>query len=93
MPSLAPLVPLELHLRHLGGLLGDGKVLHRLGIWIEHRAPPAARDGPDLGVVVLHRGDVVAPGDGDPVLGAFELRLQREEVLVRLQVGIILDDC
>ena len=61
------------------------------GIGIKHRAPPAAGDGPDLGVVVLDRGDVVAPGDGDAVLGAFELRLQREEVLVRLQVGIVLD--
>ena len=90
-PSSASLT-LELHLRHLGGLLGDGEVLHRLRIGIEDRAPPASGDGPDLGVVVLDRGDVVAPGDGDTVLGALELRLQREEVLVRLQVRIVLDD-
>ena len=83
---------LELHLRHLGGFLGDGEVLHRLRIRIEHRAPPAAGDRPDLGIVGLHRGDVVAPRDGDAVLGAFELRLQREEVLVRLEVRIVLGD-
>src|SRR6516162_3507664 len=65
LPSFAS--PLELHLRHLGGLLGDGKILHRLRIRIEDRSPPASWDGPDLGVVVLDRGDVVAPGDGDAV--------------------------
>src|SRR5215471_17796430 len=71
---------LELHLRYLGGLLGDGEILHRLGVGIEDGAPPAARNGPDLGIVALDRGDVVAPGDGDAVLGAFELGLQREEI-------------
>src|SRR4029077_8993973 len=88
--SLVRPFPLELHLRHLGGLLGDGEVLHGLGIGIEHRAPPASGDGSDLGVVGLDRFDVVAPGDGDAVFGAFELRLQRKEILVRLQVRIIL---
>jgi hypothetical protein len=45
-------------------------------------------------------GDVVRRGhlvvalalDGDAVLGSFELRLQFEEVLIRLEVGILLDD-
>ena len=83
---------LELDLRHLGDLLGDGEILHRLRVGIEQSAPPAAGDGPDLGVVVLNRGDVVAPGDGDAVLGALELRLQREKIRVRLQVGIGLAD-
>ena len=49
-----------------------------------------AGEGPQLGVVGAHRLDVVAPRDGDAVLGALELRLQRQEVLVRFQVGIVL---
>ena len=42
-------------------------------------------------VVVPHRLDIVAAGDRDAVFGAFELRLQRQEILVGLQVGIVLD--
>ena len=38
------------------------------------------------------RRDVVPAGDRDAVLGALELRLQGEEVLVRLEVGIVLAD-
>src|SRR3990170_353936 len=53
---------------------------HRLGGGVEHRAPDAAREGGDLGVIDAHRLDVVAPRDRDPVLRAFELRLQRQEV-------------
>ena len=49
-----------------------------------------AREGGELGVVDAHRLDVVAPRDGDAVLGALELRLQGEEVLPRLDVGIAL---
>ena len=45
-----------------------------------------------LGVVDAHRFDVVAPRDRDAVFGAFELRLQRQEVLVGLEVGIVLAD-
>jgi hypothetical protein len=43
------------------------------------------------GVVRLHRLDVVAPRDRDPVLRALQLGLQGQEVLVRLQVRIALD--
>src|SRR5947207_4161539 len=46
----------------------------------------------DVGVVLL-RGFVEAAAlDGDAVLRPFELRLQLEEVLVRFQLGIFLDD-
>jgi hypothetical protein len=36
----------------------------------------------------LHRLVIVAPGDQDRILGAFDLALQRQEVLVGLEVGI-----
>ena len=45
-----------------------------------------------LGVIGPHRFDIVAPRDGDAVLGAFELRLQGEEILIGFQIGIILAD-
>jgi len=38
-----------------------------------------------------HAIDVVAARDRNAIFGAFELRLQREEILVRLQVRIPLD--
>src|SRR5262249_849027 len=81
---------LELHFRHFGRLFRYGEVLHWFGVPIEDRAPPASGNGPKLRVVVLHRGDVITPRNGDTVLSAFELRLQREEVLVRLKVWIFL---
>src|SRR5689334_23767991 len=82
-----PSLKLELHLRRLAHVLGHGEVLHGLSVRIEERAPPAAGNGPDLGVVVLDRLDVVAPCDGDAILRALELRLKRQEILIRLEVG------
>src|SRR5579859_6591056 len=50
----------ELNLgRFLCGLLST-EILHHLLIAVEHGTVPAARDGSELGVVVLHRQDVVA---------------------------------
>src|SRR5262245_64224544 len=80
----------ELHLRHFGRLFRYGEVLHGFGVPIEDRTPPASGNGPKLSVVVLHRGDVITPRNGDTVLSTFELRLKREEVLVRLKVWIFL---
>src|SRR6201988_3537203 len=80
----------ELHLRRLRGTLDRGELRHRLVGTEEGRGPQEAGEGLELGVVDPHRLDVVAPGDGDAVLGALELRLQRQEVLVRLEVGIVL---
>src|SRR4029079_6339100 len=74
------------------GALFDGEILHGLCVRIKYRAPPAAGDRPDLRIIFLHRGDVVLARDGDAVLGAFELRLERQEVLVRLQIRIVLGD-
>src|SRR5665811_1271888 len=62
---------LELHLGVLRRLLRNREVLHRFGVRIEQRTPPTAGDGAKLRVVVLDRGDVVAPGNGDTVLRTF----------------------
>src|SRR5215831_10951440 len=82
--------PSELHLRRPGHVLGDRKRLHGLVAPIERRGPDHAGECAQLRVVLPHRFDVVAPGDRDAVLRAFELRLQRQEVLVRFQIGIAL---
>src|SRR5258706_7382186 len=52
----------------------------------------AVREGFALGVVLHHRIVIGLAGEGDLVLGAGELLLQREHVLVGLQVGILLED-
>src|SRR6516162_3422513 len=82
--------PSELHLRRPGHVFGDRERLHGLVVPVEGGGPNHAGERAQLRVVLPHRFDVVAPGDRDAVLRAFELRLQREEVLVRLQIGIAL---
>src|SRR5262245_4384947 len=82
--------PSELHLRRPGHVFGDRERLHGLVAPVERRGPDDAGECAQLRVVLPHRFDVVAPGDSDAVLRAFELRLQREEVLVRFQIGIAL---
>src|SRR5277367_3983372 len=84
---------LELDLGYLLGLFGDGESLADLHVRVEDRCYPALRDGPKSGVVFLHRENVIAARDGDPILGAFELRLQCEEILIRLEVGVSLSYC
>src|SRR5262245_6711534 len=79
---------LELHLRIALGFLADGEFLHRLAALVERRGPDHARKRAQLGVVGTHRLDVVAARHRDAVLGALELRLQRQEVLVRFEIGI-----
>src|SRR6266540_6875652 len=75
--------PSELHLRRSGHVFGDRKRLHGLVAPVERRGPDHAGKRAQLRVVLSHRFDVVASGDGDAVLRAFELRLQGEEILVR----------
>src|SRR5262249_36059100 len=82
--------PSELHLRRSGHVFGIRERFHGLVAPVERRGPDDAGERTQLRVVLPHRVDVVAPGDGDAVLGALELRLQREEVLVRFQIGIAL---
>src|SRR5687767_4582624 len=77
--------------RHLGRLAAAGRTAEvRLLLEAAHARHQAGRKAAHRGVVCL-RGLVVAPAlDGDAVLRPFELRLQLEEVLVRLQLGIAL---
>ena len=49
-------------------------------------------EGLDRGVVVEHAGVVVLAREADLVLGRRQLLLQLEHVLVRLQLGVVLDD-
>src|SRR5262249_7533834 len=90
--SVCSRAPSELDLRVAPDVLGDREFRHRLAARVERLRPEHARNGAQLGVVDAHRLDVVAPRHRDAVLGAFELRLQGEEVLVRLELGIALAD-
>src|SRR5690606_31283545 len=58
----------------------------RPGVVAEQLRGEVDREAADVGVVVLHRLDVALALDGDPVLGALELRLQLQEVLVGLEL-------
>src|SRR5437764_12493736 len=82
--------PSEPDLRRPLYVFGDGEGLHRLIVTVQHRGPDPARKCAELRVVELHCLDVVAPRHRDPILGAFELGLQRQEILVRLELGIAL---
>ena len=90
--SAALAVGAEVDLRHFHLILGDGEVLERLVGGVPELRPEDRREGAQREVVIAHGVDVVAAGHRDAVLGAFQLRLQGEEVLVGLQVGIVLDD-
>src|SRR6202030_2570070 len=82
----------EVDLWHLLVLLGDGEGLADFHIRVKNRCYPALRDRPKRGVVFLHGENVIATRDCDPILGAFELRLEGEEVLIRFDIGIGLGD-
>ena len=49
-------------------------------------------NGAHRDVVALHRLDVAVARHGDAILGAFDLRLQIAEVLIRLQLRVVLGD-
>src|SRR5215471_3307360 len=83
-------VALEFHLRGRLGVVGGGELRHRLVSAEEGGGPEHARKGLELGIIGANRVDVVAPCDRDPVLGALELRLESQEVLVRLEVRVVL---
>ena len=77
--------------RRLRGLVG-GELGHRLVAAKKRRCPNEARERLQAGVIGPDRLDIIAPRDGDAVLGAFELRLQGEKILIRFQIGIIFAD-
>src|SRR5205809_1213750 len=72
--------------RLLGGRRGRERDLG-LGA-VEDLGADRVREGPDAGVVGLDRRIVVAARGVDTVLRAFQLVLKRQEVRVRLEVGI-----
>ena len=67
--------------------------LERLVAAKEGRRPKQAREGFEAEIIGADGLDIIAPRDGDAVFGAFKLRLQGEEVLVRFQVGIVFRQC
>src|SRR5262245_9953926 len=75
---------LELHLGR--GLAPRRRLEVRLVLEASERRDDAGGEEADPCVVVAHRLVVAAALDGDAILGAFELALQRQEVLVRLEV-------
>src|SRR5688572_14627433 len=81
----------ERHLRRLA-LLGRLGGLQELGgVEAEHPGEEVVRERLALGVVLHHRVVERLARERHLVLGAGELLLQREHVLVRLQVGILLE--
>ena len=69
-------------------LLGNRERLPDLGIRVNPRRDPAPGNRPQFGIVLLHRKYVVAARHRNAILGPFELRLKRQEILIRLEVGI-----
>ena len=81
----------ELHLGRRLGFGRRGEQLHRLRAGMDRLGPDHIGEGPQGGVVVPHGLIVVAAGDGDPVFRPLQLRLQGQEVLVGLELGIGFD--
>src|SRR5215475_8880963 len=80
---------LKLDLRRGGGV---GRRLEvGLGLEAGEARDDAAREEVHLRVVLTHGLVVAPPLHHDAVLGALELALQRQEVLVALQLGVALD--
>src|SRR5919109_4094949 len=78
---------------HFGRRLAAGRRLEeRLGPETHHPGDEARGKRAKPGVVVADRLVVTLALDGDAVFRALELALQREEVLVRLELRIPLDD-
>src|SRR5271166_5773542 len=80
----------EFHGWWLFQIFRHGERLHGLVAAVERRGPQHTGKGLELGVVGAYRLDVVAPRHRNAVLRTFQLRLQREEILVRLQVRVTL---
>src|SRR4029453_12445523 len=80
---------LELHLGD--GLRAGRRLEERFGLIARELRDQRAREEPQARVVLAY-GFVESPAlDRDAILGALELALQGQEVLVRLEVGIFLD--
>ena len=82
----------ELHLRRRLRIVVGGEFRHRLVAAKHCPGPQQAGERLELSVVGPRRLDVVPPRRRDAGLSALKLRLQRQEVLVRLEVGIFFAD-
>ena len=80
----------DLATRALRSAVGGGELSHRLVAGENSLRPEQGREGAQRRIVDQHRVDIVAARHRNAILGAFELRLQRQEVGVGFQVGIIL---
>src|SRR5215831_16442211 len=82
----------EFHLRWRLRTLAGSKLRHRFVVAEQRRSPQQTGERPEGRIVCSHCFDVVAPRHRYAIFSAFELRLQGEEVLVRLEIGIVLAD-
>src|SRR5688572_28657956 len=80
---------LELHFGRRGAL--RRRLEERLGPEARYARDDAARKQTEPRVVLAHRLVVALALDGDTIIRPFELRLERQEVGVRLELGISLD--
>src|SRR5688572_32947659 len=78
----------EGNLRRLALFGRFGRLQQLGGVEAERPGDDAGREGLALDVVFHHRVVVRLAREGDLVLGAGELFLQRQHVLVRLEVGV-----
>ena len=74
----------------LGASWAPGRRLERhLGLGaVEDLGADRVGEGADAGVIALHRLIIVAAGDQDRIFGALDLALQRQEILVGLELRI-----
>src|SRR5688500_2494101 len=78
---VSPLLRVEVDGR--GVLRPGGGFKRDLGLGaIEYLRADRVREGADAGIIALHGFVVIAAGDQNAVLGAFKLRLKRQEILI-----------
>ena len=72
----------EFHLRRGLRIIICGELCHGFVGAEKCCGPQYAGEGFERGIVDPHRLDIVAPRNSNPIFGAFELRLERKEVLI-----------
>src|SRR6185312_3832781 len=85
----AALLGAEIDLRQFQLVFGDREIRQRFIRGVPESRPQHRRERPQWQIVVPDGLDIVAPRHRDAVFGAFKLRLQRQEILIGLEVRII----
>src|SRR6516225_4015140 len=85
--------PLELHLRRRFRTRSCSEFRHWFFAGECRLCPDDCRERPQRRVKSTHRVDVIASSHGNAVLGAFELRLQSQEIGIGFELGIVLRHC